>query len=356
MMPLRTMADKLKIGIVGTGGMGKIHAAAYMKNEHAVVRGVCSITRDLAQEFADGKWGTVEYGEGQMEARSRYRIPVVYDGWKEMAADPDIQAVSIVVPNALHHEIGMEMLRQGKHVLMEKPLAVNAVQAAELVAQARTHGVLLATGHMWRFHREVEFARQVVADGILGDIVQTKSYGLHLRWGPSGWFTQPELAGGGALIDMGVHAIDTARWILGEPAAQSVYAVVGPRFKEKLVDDFGQIMVQFAGGVTSLFESGWHFPRISGAEASTELWGTRGYARLFPTSVSLQMGGKWGTFELEEKESHTSLEPYAREVDDFVNAIVNKTTCRTGYEVGLEVMRIVDAAYRSSRENKVVML
>jgi predicted dehydrogenase len=348
------MADRLRIGIVGTGGMGKIHAAAYMKNPRAEVRGVSSLTRELAQEFADGKWETVAYSEGTMDARAAYRIPVAYGSWREMAADAAIQAVSIVVPNALHHEIALAMIRAGKHVLVEKPLALNAVQAAELVNEARRRGVVLATGHMWRFHREVEWMRQVVADGVLGEIVQTKSYGLHLRWGPSGWFTQPELAGGGALIDMGVHAIDTTRWLLGEPAAESVYAVVGSRFGEKAVDDFAQIMVRFAGGTTSLFESGWHFPRISGLEASTELWGTKGYARLFPSSVSLRVGGKWGTFELEEKESHTSLEPYAREVDDFVSAVVTKGPCRTGYETGLEVMRIVDAAYRSARENAVV--
>jgi predicted dehydrogenase len=334
--------------------MAKIHASAFMSNDSAEVVGVCSITRELAQDFADGNWGTVEYGERRVAAKPRYRIPVVHDNWRSMAADSRIQAVSVTVPNALHHEIGMGMLRAGKHVLIEKPLATNAADAAELASEARRLKLLLATGHMWRYHRDVEFVRDLVAAGALGDIVQTKSYGLHLRWGPSGWFTRREQSGGGALIDMGVHAIDTPRWILGEPEARSVYAVVGPRFGEPEVDDYGQVVVRFANGTTSLFESGWHFPRVSGVEASTELWGTKGYARVFPTSASFPVAGRWGAFVPEDSEDHGSTAPYQREADDFVRAALTGAECRVAYEAGVEVMRIVDAAYRSARENAVV--
>lgn len=142
--------SKLRIGMVGTGGMGKIHAAAYMKNQDCIVAGVCSITTELAREFAEGKWETVAYGEGEMKTKALYRIENVFDDYKSMAADPQIDAVSIVTPNVLHYEIAMEMLKNRKHVLVEKPLAVNAIQAAELVRTAKENGVLLATGHMWR--------------------------------------------------------------------------------------------------------------------------------------------------------------------------------------------------------------
>lgn len=124
---------KINIGIVGTGGMGKIHATAYMKNPNAYVYGVCSITKELAQEFADGKWGTVEYSEGDMGAKSLHKIEKVYDDYRQMAVDPAIDVVSIVVPNVLHYEIALEMLKNKKRVIVEKPLAINSRLAAEFM-------------------------------------------------------------------------------------------------------------------------------------------------------------------------------------------------------------------------------
>ena len=349
------MAKKINIGIVGTGGMGKIHAASYMKNKDAHVFGVCSLTRELAQEFADGKWETVQYSEWEMKTRPLYKIGKVYDDYKEMARDPEIDAVSVVVPNVLHYEITMEMLKNKKHVLVEKPMALNSRQAEEMVKAAKDNGLVLATGHMWRFHKDVQYIRKVVEDGILGDIIQTKAYGLHLRWGPDGWFSQKSMAGGGALIDMGIHAIDTTRYILGEPGLKSIYATVGTKYGNYDVDDFAQIMVKFDNGVVSLFESGWNYPFISGLEASTEIWGKKGYARIFPTFISVKIGDKWGKFTLEECEEHTSLVPYERQIDNFVDTIAWDSKCLAGYEVGLEVMKIVDAAYESSLKNAVIL-
>ncbi|MCG8400710.1 MAG: Gfo/Idh/MocA family oxidoreductase, partial [Firmicutes bacterium] len=288
--------SRINVGIVGTGGMGKIHATAYMKNKEAYVYGVCSINRELAQDFADGKWESVAYSEGEMSTKFLYRIERVYDDYGQLAADPNIHAVSVVTPNVLHHEIVMEMLRNKKHVIVEKPLAINAKQAGEIVGTAREKGVVIATGHMWRYHKDVQYMKKIIEEGILGDIVQTKSYGLHLRWGPDGWFSQKSTAGGGALIDMGVHAIDTTRYITGDPDIKSVYASVGSRFRSIDVDDFAQIMVKHYNGVVSLFESGWNFPYISGPEASTEIWGTKGYGRIFPTFIELKVGGEWGRF------------------------------------------------------------
>jgi predicted dehydrogenase len=347
---------QLRVGIVGTGGMGAIHAAAYMRNPDVKVVGVCSISRNLAEEFACGNWGKVSFSEGELQARSLYQIERVYDDYLAMASDPDIDAVSVVTPNVLHHPITMQMLRSNKHVLVEKPLAVNAVLAAEMVSTARDRSLVLATDHMWRYHDDVQFVRQIIHDGLIGKVIQTKSYGLHLRWGPDGWFADREQAGGGALIDMGVHAIDTTRYILGEPVVRSLYAAIGTRFRSISVDDSGFIMATFEDGTVSTFESGWNYPYISGVEASTEVWGTKGYVRLFPTELKLDFNGVWGTFKPERTESHTSTAPYQRQIDDFVAAIRGCGSCRTAYDVGLEVMRIVDAAYLSSADNKVISL
>jgi len=346
--------EKVNVGLVGTGGMAKVHATSYMKNPDVKVLGVCSITREMAQDFADGKWESVAYSEGEMKTRAMYKIERVYDDYCQMAEDPDIDAVSIVTPNALHYEIAMKMIKNKKHVLVEKPLALNYAQGAEMVRSAQENGVVIAAGHMWRFHKDVQYIKKIIEEGILGDIVQTKSYGLHLRWGPDGWFAQKEMAGGGALIDMGVHAIDTTRYILGDPEVKSVYAYTGTKYREIDVDDFALIMVKYRNGIVSTFEAGWSFPYISGLEASTEIWGKKGYARIFPTFIITKIGGKWGKFSVEELEEHTSTAPYERQIDNFIDAVKGKTQCLTGFNVGLEVLKIVDAAYESAKNDEVI--
>ncbi len=131
----------------------------------------------------------------------------------------------------------------------------------------------------------------------IGPVIRTKGYGVHVNWGPGGWFTQNEFAGGGAMADMGIHALDTARFLLGDPLPVSVYAQIGTYHRDFDVDDTGVILVNWDNGVTSYIESGWWQPRSDGPEAGTQLYGTQGFASLFPTYLSLpnafeERGGK----------------------------------------------------------------
>ena len=135
--------------------------------------------------------------------------------------------------------------------------------------------------HCWRFHPDVRALRARVEAGELGTIVKTRGYGGHAGWGPSGWFTDPELAGGGALLDMGVHAIDTTRYLLGDPLPERVCAAIGTRYGDYAVDDDAVLLISWSDNTTSVVESGWWQPRVGGLEADTELYGTGGYARVW---------------------------------------------------------------------------
>ena len=127
--------------------------------------------------------------------------------------------------------------------------------------------------------------RDRIAAGELGEVVKTRGYGVHAGWGPSGWFTDPALAGGGALLDMGVHAIDTARFLLGDPEPGRVCAAIGTRYARgplRRSTTTAILLIAWANGTNSVVESGWWQPHLGGLEADTEVYGTKGYARIWP--------------------------------------------------------------------------
>jgi predicted dehydrogenase len=224
--------------------------------------------------------------------------------------------------------------------LVEKPMATSVAEADSMIVASRESGAFLMVAHCWRFHDDVIAMRQRIAAGEFGEVVKTRGYGVHAGWGPSGWFIDPELAGGGALLDMGVHAIDTARFLLGDPAPVRVCAVVGTRYAEGryTVDDDGVLLISWSTGSNSVVESGWWQPHLGGREADTEVYGTSGYARIWPPDAP-------------SDEDEQALQPmYTAQVREFLGAIGEGRQPRPGGEDGRVVMDVVERAYASAGE------
>jgi predicted dehydrogenase len=222
-------------------------------------------------------------------------------------------------------------------VLLDKPMAVTVEQAEQVAAAAAAAGVTLLVGHMWRYRTEVIDARARIASGSVGTPVRTRGYGIHAGWGPSGWFTDPALAGGGALIDMGVHAIDTVRFLLGDPQPVRVTASIGTAYGQYGVDDDGVVLVEWSNGVRSIIECGWWQPRLDGVEADTEVYGTNGYERIWPQYTPATPAPS--DYE------HCSLPMYAAQMADFLHCCRTGETPVASAEVGLTALRIVEMAY-----------
>jgi predicted dehydrogenase len=213
--------------------------------------------------------------------------------------------------------------------------------------------------HCWRFDKDVNWLKKQAPK--LGRIIRTKGYGVHSNWGPAGWFTQKQLAGGGALADMGIHALDTARFLLGDPQPVSVYARIGTHYKGFDVDDTGVIIVEWDNGATAYVESGWWQPHMDGPEAATQLYGTQGFGQLFPTQLELP-NAKTQKVDLVKsgfkfpREEHCPQTMYDAQMAYFLNCVRNRTTPVPGGLEGLTNMKIVDAAYKSSQTGKVVKI
>ena len=332
---------KIKIAVIGAGYIADYHARGLQALPNVEIAIVIDTQSEAAEKFAS-KYSIKEVGSDAMSLLQR----------------DDIDAVVLGVPNKYHAPYALEFLKNGKDVFLEKPMAMNSEEGKEIMDVASSTKQLVMVGHMWRFDEEVNHIKKVVDSGKLGKIIKTKGYGIHENWGPSGWFTQKELAGGGALADMGVHAIDTVRYILGDPNPVTVYALIGTHYGDYDVDDSGIIMINWDNGTTSIIESGWWHPHMDGPEAGTRLFGTRGYASVFPTLLKYEVDGEPKEFEvpMPVKTEHCDQVIYDGQMEHFISCIRSRMQPSPGFKEGQVVLNIVDAAYLSSETNKVVTL
>ncbi|MEO8292625.1 MAG: Gfo/Idh/MocA family oxidoreductase [Actinomycetota bacterium] len=311
-----------KVALLGCGWIQDFHARGVLAHPQGELVAVANHREGSARAFAE-----------------RHGIPRVTTDWESLASDPEVDAVIVATPNALHEPQAVALLEAGTHVLVEKPMATTVAGCDRMVAAARASGASLMVAHCWRFREEVVALRDAIAAGELGEIVKTRGYGVHAGWGPSGWFTDPALAGGGALPDMGVHAIDTARFLLGDPEPARVCAAIGTRYADGryTVDDDGILLIGWSNGTNSLVECGWWQPHLGGLEADTEVYGTGGYRRIWPSQ------------ELPDGQEHCTQPMYTAQVREFLDSIAEGREPRPNGEDGRIVLQVVERAYASAQ-------
>jgi predicted dehydrogenase len=308
----------MRVALFGCGWIQDFHARGVQACGHEVVA-VANHREQTAKAFAE-----------------RHGIPEVTTDWAALAADPAIDAAIVATPNALHAPQTIACLEAGTHVLVEKPMATDVDECDAMIAAAARSGASLMVAHCWRFHPDVRAMRARIAAGELGEVVKTRGYGVHAGWGPSGWFTDRALAGGGALPDMGVHAIDTVRYLLGDPQPGRVCATIGTRYGDYAVDDDGILLISWSQGTNSIVESGWWQPHKEGLEAETEVYGTGGYARIFPRE------------EPSADYEHCTQPMYTAQMREFLGAIEEGRPPKPDGADGRIVIDVVERAYASA--------
>ena len=308
----------MRVALFGCGWIQDFHARGVLAHGDELVA-VANHRAETAEAFAE-----------------RHGIARVTTDWEELVRDPEIDAAVVSTPNALHAPQTIALLEAGKHVLVEKPMATSVAECDAMIAVSRASGAKLMVAHCWRFHDDVRAMRDRIASGELGEVVKTRGYGVHAGWGPSGWFAERALAGGGALPDMGVHAIDTVRFLLGDPMPTRVCATIGTRYGAYDVDDDGILLISWSQGTNSLVESGWWHPHKEGLEAETEVYGTKGYGRIFPRE------------EPSEDYEHCTQPMYTAQMAEFLDAIGEDRQPRPGGEDGRVVLQVVEDAYASA--------
>lgn len=219
--------------------------------------------------------GIADEESGRVEAvASKHGIPYFAD-YRELLKT-DAEAVVICSENVNHAQHVIDSAQAGKHVMCEKPLGISVAEMERMIAVCETNGVQLMTAFPCRYLASVANAKKAVENGEIGEIVAIK--GTNRGSMPGGWFTEPSLSGGGALLDHTVHVMDLMNWFIGSKVTD-VYAYSATLFHEGLkVDDAGMIHVKFANGSFGVLDTSWSRPKSfpTWGDVTMEIIGTKG--------------------------------------------------------------------------------
>lgn len=334
---------EVRTAIVGMG-IGRPNARAIAKNPRGRVVALCDLVEERMQDFAK------ELPE-----------PVrTFTDYKAMCKDPEIDAVFIGTPNQWHVPIALEAVRNGKHVLITKPLAESEASARELVQVAESAGVVNMMSLSTRFGDACRYLQQLAREGYFGDLYYARARSVR-RSGIPAWNLGFIQAGGGAFRDMGVHVLDAVWWLLGLPRPISVVGVAGAKFgprglgywdwkvpakevySQYASDDYAGGFIRFEGGIGVQVESFWasHQP----GEFQIELFGTDAGGKLSPLTLYRTVNGAPHDTTVNLPKGPEAWDHIAAH---FIECIVDGTPCQAPLRHGLIVQQMMEAVLESA--------
>ncbi len=354
--------SKLKVGCVGTGGIWNLaHGKPWMEHPETQIAAVCDIVKAKAEKAA-----------------AVCGAKHVFTDYRELLAMDEIDIIDICTPNVLHSEISVAALNAGKHVLCEKPDAVSVEEARKMADAARKSGRTLMVIRNNRFRSDTQFLKRYVDAGHMGEVYTGRCGWIRRRGipGKGGWFTTKAMSGGGPLIDLGVHVIDLAMWLMGNPRPVSVVGatyckfakVSGPadsihaQFGEAKdggvfdVEDLASGFIRFENGATLQIEFSWAsnidhemtFVELRGAKAGFNLGG--GPELRIATEIE-------GTLcDIVPRPAKIAHEHQGGNIGHFVDVLRGRAKPTLTPEQGLDMIKVLCAIYESAETKEEVVL
>lgn len=345
--------QKLRVGIVGTGGIARsVHIPAYKKLPDQVeLVSAFDVDADRLARVAD------EAG-----------IPYRFASMAGLLEGPSLDAVSICTPPSSHPELAEQAFRAGLHVMLEKPAAADLAGTRRILDAAKRSGKKLMVGYQHRFSWQTKALKQFIEAGDLGDIYYTRALSTRRR-GIPGWgvFTSKGLSGGGPLMDIGVHVLDQAMYLIGSPKPATALGMTylkiadkpgsnmfGPYDPSRLeTEDFGIGLVRFDGGTSLLLEASWAL-NVEKSTHDVQIAGTLGGATCYPLKLFKdQHGVLTDTVALEPRRPEGSQD---EKIAHFVQCVLEDREPLVKPAEIFNVAAILDAIYRSSETGKAVDL
>jgi predicted dehydrogenase len=343
--------DKVRVGVVGAGGIARHrHIPCFQRNPNAEIVAIADVVSELATSAA-----------------KEFSIPSIYTDFNEMYEKENLDAAIICTPNKYHMPATLAALESGLNELCEKPKALDPAEAHTMLDAAQKSGKILTIGFHYRHMGNVRAAKRVIDSGELGKVYMARVHAIRRRGIPSwGTFVHKHIQGGGAMIDFGVHLLDTALWLLGNPKPVEVCASLSQNlgtqpnvnpwgqwnYQEFTVEDQVAAFVRFDNGASMLLECSWAL-NVPESKENVSLSGTEAGMEVFPLSVNKaahEMLVQWKPDWIAGEKDN----PGDVQTADFVNAILENRAPIVRPEQALQVTEIVDAIYRSAAAGEAV--
>lgn len=355
-------AIRLRAGVIGLGWAGQQHMQAFADLPGVDLVAIAGMEDEVRAELAE-----------------TYRVERTYRDWKDLVAAGGLDVVSVAVPTFLHAPITIGALDAGIHVLCEKPIARDGAEAEGMVAAARQAGRVLEVAFNHRRRGDIEAIRAAVDAGTIGTPYHARATWLRRAGIPAlgSWFTNKEMAGGGPLIDLGVHLLDYALHLMGEPQVVAVSAVthaaLGPRglgggsdAKQQVrsayeVEDFATVLLRLDGGGSLVLETSWAAHRSLGDEFGITLYGTDGGAELSVVDYApvgeLTIFTGYGTEAMDDAIVAAEGRGHTAVVERFLEHVRDESSwAEQDGSLALGRARIIDACYASAAAGAEVRL
>jgi predicted dehydrogenase len=354
----------VRVGVIGVGWAGQQHLTAYEALADVQVVALAGLEEPARSALA-----------------ARYGIERHVARWEDLLELDGIDAVSVAVPTYLHAPIAIAALERGLHVLSEKPIARNEAEAHSMVEAARAAGRVLHVGFNHRERGDIHKLKDIIDAGRLGRPYYAKAWWLRRSGIPGlgSWFTTAELAGGGPLIDVGVHLLDYSLFLLGNPTITAVSASTydllasgGFGFNPEStktsvagstgfdVEDLATVFIRLQDGGTLLVEASWAAHRTDGDEFGITLYGSKGGAELivenYAPSGSLRIFTDDDGVPAETRLTAPPGGGHRAVVEQFLAKIRSGRWHEHDGTGAIDLARIVDACYRSAAEQREVRL
>jgi len=355
------MKKKLRVALIGCGGMGTIgHIPIWASQEDAELVALCDIIVDKAERAAE-----------------KFNVPDVYEKYEDIIARDDIDVIDICTPNYLHSIIAVAALESGKHVLCEKPDAVSVAEAEKMKAASEKSGKTLMVIRNNRFMNSSQYAKKYIEEGKMGGI-----YAGHCGWrrrrgipGRGGWFTTKAQSGGGPLIDLGVHMIDLAIWLMGNPVPVSVTGCtynkfasseeisdsINSSFGEKKkngvfdVEDLAMGFIRFDNGACLTIEFSWA-SNVKEEKWFVELYGEKSGLKWQREPESLEFYTEQGGALVDLLPRIPQGGGHGPNIRNFIDVV--RGSAQPCYEPwqGVNMIKILEALYKSAETGREVRL
>jgi len=347
---------KLRIALIGCGGIAQTHIGAFKEIPEAEIVAGVDVNSDRLKAMAD-----------------KHGVTACYSDWKKMLKEVKPDAVSICTPNGVHAQPAIEAAKAGCHVMVEKPMAMNPDECRKMIEASKKAGKKLSVGFQYRYHPNSQYLTRVRDEGTFGKVMFVKCQALRRRGIPNwGVFGQKALQGGGPMIDIGVHVIEMAHYVMGSPrpisASGNTWTYLGNKasnvtsmwpnwdYKTYTVEDLAIGQIRFENGAILQIEASF------AAHIEKDIWnftlmGDKGGCTWDPPMVFTDRAGTMINEKpgwISDKGDFPSL--FKLKLQNWIDGCLKDKPLIAPGEAGLAVQKILDGVYRASEAKTQVKI